>query len=298
MFGYVRAHKPLLRVCEYEGYRSVYCGVCKAISHNFGELPRLSLSYDLAFLALMDMGVNNVLLKAEMQRCIVHPVTKRNCAVCTEGLDYSSYAAIILLYHKLKDDLADDKGIASIAAKAFLPALNSAYRKARKKYPRLAAVVEKQTRAQIVLEKENCTSLDRACEPTARIMRAVFSELSSDPSQKKQLGAFGYYLGRYIYLTDALDDLREDHRKGCYNPLLLYYKCDKLDSKSFTSIADNTAMSVFMTLGQLAEAYCRIDIKLYKSILDNVVYLGLGNVFDQVRKETFRKKKKERNSLL
>ena len=32
-----------------------------------------------------------------------------------------------------------------------------------------------------------------------------------------------YHLGRWIYLVDALDDLKEDSRSGSYNPLLQRY---------------------------------------------------------------------------
>lgn len=34
------------------------------------------------------------------------------------------------------------------------------------------------------------------------------------------LKTMGDYLGRYIYLLDAYDDLEEDKKKQCFNPLL------------------------------------------------------------------------------
>ncbi|MBR6874033.1 MAG: hypothetical protein IKN17_11075 [Ruminococcus sp.] len=297
MFGYVRPYKPFLRMCEYEGYRSIYCGVCKTIAREFGELPRFSLSYDVVILALLDMGIHNIELKAEMQHCIVHPITRRNIAV-SEGLEYSANAAVILLYHKLMDDRNDGRGIEGFLSSAAGTAVRGAYLKARKRYPALARQVEKQMKAQTALERENCPSTDRACEPTARIMQAVFSGLTDEPEQRKQLGRFGYFLGRYVYLTDALDDLRRDSAKGRYNPLLSGIASGTVTDGDFARAADRTAFSVSMSLGQLAEAYCRIDIKMYKSILDNIVYLGLGNVFKQVKDETFRKKDKERNIKL
>ena len=297
VFGYVRPYKPFLRVYEYEVYKSVYCGLCKSIARNFGELPRFTLSYDLAFLALMDMSVHSVHFRAEQQRCIAHPLVKRNCAVCTEGLDYSAYVSVILLFHKLNDDKSDGKGIKQLVSAAGLPFITGAYIKARNKYPALAARVEKQMRAQAELEKERCQSLDRACEPTARIMQAVFSELCEDKTLRKRLGSFGYYLGRFIYITDALDDLRGDAEKGRYNPLLCRAGLEKISDEDFRRIADSTLFSVNMSLGMLADAYCKCSIVNYKDILDNIIYLGLKDVFRQVREESFHKRNKERIEL-
>ena len=294
VFGYVRPYKPFLRVYEYEVYRSVYCGLCKSISRNFGELPRFTLSYDLAFLALMDMSVHGVRFQAEQQRCIAHPFVKRNCAVCGEGLDYSAYVSMILLFHKLIDDKSDGRGVKQLVSAAGVPFLTGAYLRAREKYPRLAGRVEKQMRAQVELEKDKCSSLDRACEPTARIMQAVFSELGEDRTQRKRLGSFGYYLGRFIYITDALDDLRSDAVKGRYNPLLCSSGLETVSDEDFRSIAEGTVFSVNMSLGMLADAYCKCGIVNYKDILDNIVYLGLKEVFRQVREETFHKRNKER----
>ncbi len=292
------AYKPLMRVIEYEGYRSVYCGVCQSIKRNFGELPRFTLSYDVVLLALMDMSVNGIKHTAEMQRCIAHPLTKRSIATCNEGLDYSAYASMILLYHKLGDDRQDSHGVRHFASSAAIPLISGAYIKARSRYPRLASRVEKQMREQSRLEKEQCPDLDLACQPTARIMQAVFSELSDDKAQSRRLGSFGYFLGRYVYLTDALDDLRSDAAKGSYNPLLAREGLKSITDEDYRRIAESVGFSVAMSLGLLADSYCKLGITLYRSIIDNIIYLGLNEVFRQVKEESFHKRIKERNEQL
>lgn len=298
MFGYVLPFKPMLRVCEYEGYRSIYCGVCKTIAREFGTLPRFTLSYDMTFLALMDMSVNEVTLTAQQQRCIAHPMKKRSCADC-EGLEYSAYASIILLYHKLCDDREDgnlkEKAISGTARTAFA----GAYIKARKKYPRLAHAVEKEMQLQYRLEREGCRDIDRACEPTARIMQAVFRELSADKEQSKRLGAFGYFLGRYVYLADALDDLREDARKGNYNAVASALRLSgEISEEQYKNACEYVSMTANLTLGQLAEEYVKLPVTYYKSIIDNVIYLGLKNVLEQIKTGTFRKLRKGRSSTI
>ena len=53
MFGYVEPDKPELKIREFEVFRGYYCGVCKSIGKRFGQVPRISLNYDLAFLAVL-----------------------------------------------------------------------------------------------------------------------------------------------------------------------------------------------------------------------------------------------------
>ena len=52
MFGYIRPLECELKVREQAEYRGVYCGLCKSIGRRYGQLERLTLSYDCAFLAL------------------------------------------------------------------------------------------------------------------------------------------------------------------------------------------------------------------------------------------------------
>ena len=50
MFGYVKINKMDLTFREYEHYRGYYCGLCKYLKDNHGEISRLSLNYDITLL--------------------------------------------------------------------------------------------------------------------------------------------------------------------------------------------------------------------------------------------------------
>ena len=56
MFGYVRPYKDELRVREYEQYKAIYCGLCRALGKNYGVLSRLTLSYDCTLFAAAAIG--------------------------------------------------------------------------------------------------------------------------------------------------------------------------------------------------------------------------------------------------
>jgi len=293
LFGYVRIFKPHLRVCEFDTYKSIYCGLCKELGKSFGFVSRLTLSYDFTFLALLNMSINETDIGVKKERCIAHPFKKTVCVKCTDGLSYPAYSAVLTIYHKLQDDKAD-KGIKKkIIASCLLPFTKKAYKKAKAKYPNLSDTIEKAMQEQNKLEKEKCKSLDRAGEPTATIMKAIFSEISDDEKTKIVLERFGYLLGRYVYFCDALDDLKDDFEKKNYNALLLQKEIDELTDSELEYFRNISQDTINFTLGELANAYVLLPIEKFKPILDNIIYIGLQNTFTLILKGQNEKEKQK-----
>ena len=282
MFGYIRPCKPFMRNYEYEIYRSYYCGLCKDMGRRYGQIFRLTLSYDFAFLSLLCAAYNDSSIM-KRQRCIAHPIKKRYCVCCGNDFEYTSAAAVISVYHKICDEINDSVFFKGLPLRLLRRLMKKAYLKAAEKLPYIAETVEHYMKEQSMLEQEKCPSIDRACEPTAQIMAAIASGVTDDDSQKKQLYFFGYNLGRFIYLADAHDDLEKDIKKKRYNPLYLNYN-DTDGAKRFA--LDNINMS----LGQAADAYTQCSFKRFRDICDNVVYMGLPRFRDL-------KKKKPKNEI-
>ena len=282
LFGYIRPFKPHLRMCEYDTYKAIYCGLCKELGSNFSFPSRFTLSYDFAFLGLLSFAINENDAKIDLQSCIAHPLKKTPCLVCDGGLTYTAAAAAISVYHKLKDDMMDKGFKKKAMALLILPFVTGAYKKAKKLYPSLALIIEEKMKLQIALEKEHCASIDNAAEPTAQIMSEIAKQLSKDEDQQRVLARFGYLLGRYVYITDALDDVKDDFKKKDYNPLITQNNCQELDMDQIKSFAKD---SVFFTLGELANVYALLNIEKFKPILDNIIFIGLRNTFTLVLNE-------------
>nr|MCR5123291.1 DUF5685 family protein [Ruminococcus sp.] len=202
MFGYIKPLRAELLVRENEFYEAVYCGICRDMRLRYGDLAALTLSYDLVFLALLDIALSGKPPKTVRKKCPSHPLRGRCCARCggTFGTGYSSDCGVILAYAKLKDDLRDGAFLPKLRALALLPLMYADYRRASKKRPRIAAAADEMLLRQHSAESEN-RSVDRLSEPTAAMLSAVFRELGGfDPELRTALSGLGYMLGRYIYI--------------------------------------------------------------------------------------------------
>ena len=270
MLGYVRVCKPELKIKEYETYKAVYCSLCKKLGKDYGVLSRFTLSYDFTFLALLNMSLQDACNGFEQKRCVFNPLKKCNYCKNLDAVDMPAAAAMIMVYYKILDNIADERGIKKFGYRFLKGIFRRAHKKAVKKYPQIEEMVKDYITAQSTLEKAGCASIDEAADPTAKVMQQLLSLCSEDEMQKRVLDRLGYCLGRYIYLLDAAVDLPEDTKKGGYNVL------QNVDD---AEIKDRITKQLYFCANEAARAFELLDIKKYKTILGNIIYLGLEETF-------------------
>ncbi len=280
MFGYVRIAKSELKIKEYEMYKAVYCSLCKSLGKHYGILSRFTLSYDFTFLALLNMSLKDGCTQIEQKRCAFNPLKKCNYCKADDDLEMPSAAAMIMTYYKLLDNIEDEKGFKKLGYLCLKPILKSANKKASLKYPQIEKIVCDYITEQAKLEKADCKEFDEIAHPTAKALSEILKLCSDDNSQKRILERIGYCLGRYIYLMDAFCDLKDDIKTGSYNVL---------KNKPETEIKDFAQSQIYFSINEASKAFELLDIKKYKSILGNIIYLGL--------EETFKKELKNEESL-
>lgn len=270
MFGYVRACKPELKIKEFETYKAVYCSLCKKLGKSYGILSRFTLSYDFTFLALLNMSLTDGCDGFERKRCAFNPLKKCNYCKNDDAIDMPAAAAMIMLYYKILDNIADERGLKKVGYWCLKPIFSSAHKKASKAYPQIEAAVSEYITAQNTLEAAGCTSIDEAADPTARVMEKIMALCSENEMQKRVLNRLGYCLGRYIYLLDAMCDLQDDIKTANYNVL------KNVDENE---VKQRVKGQLYFCSNEAAKAFELLDIKKYKTILGNIIYLGLEETF-------------------
>ena len=272
LFGYIKPFKPDLKIKEYEVYKSVYCSLCKHIGKNYGIISRLTLSYDCTFLILMYIAISNQAVSFNKKKCVVNPI--KSCSFCN-GYDsefkFVSAVSVIMTYYKIKDDINDSSSFKKFYSSIILKLLSGGYQKAKYDYPDVESLINRYSNDQEFIEKDNSCDIDISSSPTATMMSGVMAMLSSNIKTKRVLSEFGYYLGRWIYLIDACDDIKKDIENNNFNPL----------RDTFISFNDIDKFNAYcnqvlnLTLSRALSAYNLLHIEYFKPILDNIMKLGL-----------------------
>jgi hypothetical protein len=292
MFGYVEPDKPELKIREFDVFRGYYCGVCKSIGRRYGALPRLSLNYDLAFLAVLLDSAQADMTQGKLERCIAHPIKKHFVIAGNRFIDYASDMNIILSYYNLKDKWIDEKKLLGAAG---MLAFRRAFKKARKRNAEKCEAIEGFLAELDELEKRNCDSMDEAAEPFASIMRTIFEcPHVEDDGTRKALGWLGYNIGKWIYILDAWDDLEKDIKTGSYNPIAAQYRFEGGDVNEFKAgVRERIDFNLTYAMSESEKAYSLAGIVKNGGIIDNIIYSGLIVKTDKVLQGRCRKNEKE-----
>lgn len=269
MFGYVNVYKNELKIKDFNVYRAYYCGLCKALGEKFGALSRLGLSYDFTFLAIFLDSLNDKKVNFSSEGCAKHIGKKHLVVKDNPSVDYAADMSVALNYFKILDDIKDDFFTKSYFL--YLP-----YKCAMRKISDIDGDIINEIKLQLDtlsrLEKEKCAEPDIASDAFAKIMRAIFSV-------KNGLEDFGYNLGKFIYLIDALDDLEKDKNKKSYNPYI-----EKFDG-DIAKTVNSAEFALTYTLSRLADEFEKQKIYKNKEILKNIIYLGLRAKLDTILKK-------------
>lgn len=280
MFGYVRLFKPTITMGEYEQYKGIYCTLCKRLGKHYGLLSRFTLSYDMTFLALLEMALAEEKPDFCPSRCSFNPAKRCLKARHTAAIDRAADIGTILTYYKLKDTLADEGFLKQVGAVCLYPFAAAARKQAVKRRPAADTLVAAMMAQQAALEKEGCASIDRAAEPFALMLQALAADTATDETQRRILERFGYCLGRWVYLTDAVDDLKEDLEKGRYNPYILARSLTT--EEEIQALRPYTEETLNACLAECIAAYNLLDIRRFDGILRNILEQGMPHTQKRV----------------
>ena len=120
-------------------------------------------------------------------------------------------------------------------------------------------------------EKMNETNVDVVAGLFGRIMQILF--VPFDDIYANGLGRMGFYLGKFIYIMDAFDDVKDDVKKGRYNVFSKYYT----DPDFETHVKD----MLTMMMAECSDAFEMLPAVDNADILRNILYSGVWNSYER-----------------
>ena len=271
MFGYVNISRKELEDSRQKRFNSVYCGVCRRIREQSGQLSRLGLRYDIAFLSTLLMSLYEPEETSGRNACHLHPITKRPW-VDNEFIRYGADMNVALACYKAQDDWQDDQ---KLSAKAMAGVFGKNMPRIEESYPRQCAAIAGCIADLSRLEQENCPSPDETANCFGRLMAELF--VVREDFWAPTLRELGFHLGRFIYLLDAAVDFEKDKKHGKYNP----YLAMGMENADWARWEDY----LVLTMAKCTECYERLPLVQDKDILDNVLYSGVWLHCKQGKKE-------------
>ncbi len=280
MFGYVVVNKSELKFREFDVYHSYYCGLCQGLRKRYGFSGQLTLSYDMTFLLMLLTGLYEPETIEDTCRCVVHPLEKHTVRY-NQFTEYIADMNVLFSYYKCLDDWTDDKDWLHLCFAKMLEGKTGKY---RKQYEQKIRNIQFLLQDFSEKEKENCQDID--------VMAGLFGKVLGEIAVWKEdewtdtLKSFATYLGEFIYLLDAYEDVEEDIKKKRYNPLKTRY-----ENIDFEEECQNV---LTMLMAECCKEFEKLPILENVEILRNILYSGVWCRYEAIREKRLNKAKEDK----
>lgn len=276
MFGYIIVNKDEMKFKEFDIYHSYYCGLCRSLKERYGASGQISLSYDMTFLLMLLSSLYEPETEEAECRCIAHPfekhLTRRNLLT-----DYIADMNVLFTCYKCRDDWEDEKKLVKLVYGKLLEG------KSKKMQELYAGKVRK-----ISLLMQNYSEAEEAGKEDIDTMAGLFGKVMAEivacreDEWSENLRRFGFYLGKFIYLMDAYEDVEEDIKKGNYNPLKKKY--------GQSDFEEECRVILTMMMSECCKEFEKLPILENAEILRNILYSGVWCRYEAVREKRMQTK--------
>ena len=265
MFGYIASNPKTLSKEDKDRYDQYYCGLCHQLNERYGRIGSATLTYDMTFLDILLSALYELEKTQGSRHCVLHPV-KRQPYVVTPATAYAADMNIVLSYYQCLDDWNDDHNLAakqkSRLLEKYLPRIKEAH-------PDQCMEIADSLRRLGGMEKANELNPDLPANCFGDLMGALFVWRWDEHADV--LWRMGASLGRFVYLLDAVNDLKADIRKRRYNPLVAQMETD------FTPM-------LTILMAECTAEFEKLPIVRDRRILQNHLYSGVWQKY-RVRKK-------------
>jgi hypothetical protein len=266
LFGYVIANLEQLDKEQRQHYQQVYCGLCRALGQRHGALCRLTLTYDMTFLILLLSALQpEDDMRVEEFRCPIHPTKRRKSAI-NAWTEYAADINVVLAYYQRMDNWVDERSISALTQAKII---GTQVKNVCARLPRQCEAITEGLKALSAMEKAGEPNPDLPAAAFGSILARIFSPDGQE--ENAALPAFGDKLGRFIYLMDAVVDLKKDIQRERYNPMVF------VDSTRHEAILQ-------VLMADCVEAFSRLKLYRNQELMENILYSGVWTRFAAAHK--------------
>jgi hypothetical protein len=275
MEGNLRPYIPDLTIRDYNLYVQYSRGVRRQLRQEYGLVPSLMVRHDCVVMALFSDSLAGREATCRYMRGLSHPFRRKPVMCQTKGIRLAAQMHMILLWRKL-DDIPREKMTRRmrlwhrVAGALF----TRPYRKAVEAAPGIERLLAQELAQAEAQELARGHSYAIASEPMANAYEALYGIFAPDDDNTQRLARYiGRCEGRIFGLLQMAYRADEDRRKAQYNVFVE-------NGLNTATALENARRQCSMEADNLAHAYNILDVKLNRSLLDNIFLVGLRHTID------------------
>ncbi len=280
MNGRMRPYLPELTIRDYNTYLRYLRGVRRQLYEEYGFYACHLLRTNGVLFAILSDSLAGRAATCQRKR-VPGTLVWRKLMCQTQGIRLAAQVEVLLGWHSLQDRKYSELSFPKQVQRAFDRIfLRRSYERAVQENPALERLFGQEREQAVVQMNLSARNYAMAAEPMSNIYGALYSTLATDdPSQRKSMRYIGSSIGRIFYLLDKAEQFEADRRNGRYNVFVVN------ELKGQASAVENARRQALAAANDLMRVYEMLDIKLNRSLLDNIMLLGLHHAVDPLEAE-------------
>lgn len=288
MFGYMYPFKPDLKIKHYTTFKSYYCSLCHEIKKNYGNIPRVSINFDITFISILLDSFSSKPHTVIKKTCIIHPIEKKLIVQNNKSINYASHINTILTHNKILDDINDENNLFS---KLIFPVANCYVKKMPKQFDEIKKIIDENLHNLKKLENsDEILSIDEYAHPFSNLTKEIlnfYGKINNfDETSLHHLGILGYNLGKWIYIVDAFDDIEKDFRKNLFNPIIRSESKISLNENNILQFKRDIKQKYFSLLTYVnfkcLENFKELSVTKNYELIENILQMGMPLKVDKI----------------
>lgn len=234
----------------------------------------LSLSYDMTFLAILLTGLYEPKTHVGSCKCIAHPFESHQ----TRNNVFTEYAAdmnALFAHYKCQDDWKDERKFWKLFYGRLLEGRTRGLGEA---YEQKIRTINLLMQGFSDAEKVQDPQIDTLAGLFGRVMGEIMAVREDEWAES--LRRLGFFLGKFIYICDAYEDVEADIKKGTPNPLKHRYGNPDFEEESKTIL--------MMMMSECCREFEKLPILENVEILRNILYSGVWCRYEAAREKRMR----------
>jgi hypothetical protein len=258
---------PELKIKDYEAYEAFRCGICSQLREDYGFFTPLIENHDMIVFALLADGLAGREATVCTARCPRHFFLRRKMMCHTQGIRLAAKLNILIAWHCLCENTYPSWA-GKLWQKMTACLLRRAFARACGESPAVERIfVQEKAHAQALALAHN-GSFEAAWEPSANIFSALFVFCAPDESAAKALRRAGYALGKILFLMRCIETYPRDKAMSLYNVFVQ-------NGLSYEAALENAKYQCGLAASEMANAYNLLNMKVNRTLLDNIIFQGL-----------------------
>jgi hypothetical protein len=275
MEGNLRPYIPDLTIRDYNLYVQYSRGVRRQLRQEYGLVSSLLMRHDCVVMALFSDSLAGREATCRYMRGFSHPFRRKPVMCQTKGIRLAAQMHMILLWRKL-DDMPRETMTRRMRLwrRVARVLFDRPYRKAVEAAPGIERLLAQELAQAEAQELARGHSYAIASEPMANAYEALYGIFAPDDANTQRLARYiGRCEGRIFGLLQMAGSADEDRRRKRYNVFAE-------NGLSMAAAMENARRQCSMEADNLAHAYNILDVKLNRSLLDNIFLVGLRHTID------------------